>query len=64
MIAANENDDGNCYIVIQYPGSVGGARGLQEDASGFAQAVLVGLEPPPTFLSPSRWGSLKRLLRW
>ena len=64
VIAANENDDGNCYIVIQYPGSVGGARGLQEDASGFAQAVLVGLEPPPTVVLPSRWGSLKRLLRW
>ena len=64
VIAANENDDGNCYLVIRYPGSVGGARGLQEDASGFAPAVLVGLEPPPTVVLPSGWGSLKRLLRW
>ena len=63
VIAANENDDGNCYLVIYY-GSVGGARGLQEDASGFAPAVLVGLEPPPTVVLPSGWGSLKRLLRW
>ena len=63
VIAAKENDDGNCYLVIYY-GSVGGARGLQEDASGFAPAVLVGLEPPRTVVSPSGWGSLKRLLRW
>ena len=63
VLAANENDDGNCYRVIYY-GSVGGARGLQEDASGFAPAVLVGLEPPPTVVLPSGWGSLKRLWRW
>ncbi len=64
VIAANENDDGNCYQVIYYSAPPGGARGLQEDASGFAQAVLVGLEPPPTVVLPSGWGSLKRLLRW
>ncbi len=64
VIAANENDDGNCYQVIYYSAPPGGARGLQEDASGFAPAVLVGLEPPPTVVLPSGWGSLKRLLRW
>ena len=67
VLAADNNGDGyssTCYSVIYYPGSVGGARGLQEDASGFAPAVLVGLEPPPTVVRPSRWGSLKRLLRW
>ena len=62
VIAANENDDGNCYLVICYPGSVGGARGLQEDASGFAPAVLVGLEPRDTQASPARWGQIKHLL--
>ena len=63
-VLAADNGDGRsrCYSVSTY--SVGGARGLQEDASGFAPAVLVGLEPPPTVVSPSGWGSLKRLLRW
>ena len=67
VLAANNNGDGyssTCYSVITYPAPPGGARGLQEDASGFAQAVLVGLEPPPTVVLPSGWGSLKRLLRW
>ncbi len=67
VLAADNNGDGyssTCYSVITYPAPPGGARGLQEDASGFAQAVLVGLEPPPTVVLPSGWGSLKRLLRW
>ena len=65
VLAADNNGDGrdsHCYSVIGY--GLGGARGLQEDASGFAPAVLVGLEPPPTVVSPSGWGPLKRLLRW
>ncbi len=65
VLAADNNGDGSdshCYRVTGY-GSAG-ARRLQEDASGFAPAVLVGLEPPPTVVLPSRWGSLKRLLRW
>ena len=67
VLAANNNGDGYssaCYSVITYPAPPGGARGLQEDASGFAPAVLVALEPPPTVVRPSGWGSLKRLLRW
>ena len=67
VLAAHTNGDGfssTCYSVIYYPGSVGGARGLQEDASGFAPAVLVGLEPPPTAVLPSGWGPLKRLMEW
>ena len=51
-----------CVAVVTYPFPP--ARILREDASGFAQAVLVGLEPPDTVVSPSGWGSLKRLLRW
>ena len=47
-----------------YPAPAGGARGLQEDASGFAPAVLVGLDSPPTMVLPSGWGSLKRLMVW
>ena len=67
VLAADNNGDGSashCYRVIHYSGSVSGARGLQEDASGFAPAVLVGLELPSTVVLPSGWGSLKRLLRW
>ena len=62
VLAADNNGDGydsTCYSVITYPGSVGGARGLQEDASGFAQAVLVGLEPTDTQASPAGWGRIK-----
>ncbi len=64
VIAADNNGNGrsSCYSVIDYPPA--GARRLQEDASGFAQAVLVSLERPPTVVLPSGWGSLKRLLRW
>ena len=64
LVADGGDRRSNCYSVIYYPGSPGGARGMQEDASGFAPAVLVGLEPPPTVVLPSGWGSLKRLLRW
>ena len=67
VIVADNNGhgyDSTCYSVITYPAPDGGARGMQEDASGFAPAVLVGLEPPPTAVLPSGWGSLKRLLRW
>ena len=64
-VLAADNGDGRsrCYSVTNY-GSSGGARGLQEDATGFAPAVLVGLEPPRTVVSPSGWGSVKRLWRW
>ena len=64
VIAADNNGVGrsSCYSVIDYPPA--GARRLQEDASGFAPAVLVGLEPPPTMVLPSGWGSLKRLMVW
>jgi hypothetical protein len=51
-----------CVVVSTRP--CPGARSLQEDASGFAPVVLVGLEPPRTVVSPSGWGSLKRLWRW
>ncbi len=51
-----------CVAVVTYPFPP--ARILREDASGFAQAVLVGLEPPPTAVRPSGWGSLKRVLGW
>ena len=66
VLAADNNGVGrsSCYSVITYPAPPGGARGLQEDASGFAPAVLVGLEPPPTVVLPSGWGSFKRLWRW
>ena len=66
VIAADNNGvrRSSCYSVITYPAPPGGARGLQEDASGFAPAVLVGLEPPPTVVLPSGWGSLKRLFGW
>ena len=64
VLAADNGDRrSRCYSVIYY-GSSGGARSLQEDATGFAPAVLVGLKPPPTVVLPSGWGSLKRLLRW
>ena len=66
VLAADNNgvERSSCYRVIHYSVSVSGARGLQEDARGFAPAVLVGLEPPPTVVLPSGWGSLKRLWRW
>ena len=51
-----------CVAVVTYPFPP--ARILREDPSGFAQAVLVGFERPPTVVLPSGWGSLKRLLRW
>ena len=61
VLAADNNGVGrsSCYSVIYYPGSAGGARGLQEDASGFAQAVLVGLGPTDTQASPAGWGRIK-----
>ena len=61
VLAADNNGVGrsNCYSVITYPAPPGGARGLQEDASGFAQAVLVGLEPTDTQASPAGWGRIK-----
>ena len=64
VLAADNNGErrSSCYSVITYPGSVGGARGLQEDASGFAQAVLVGLEPTDTQASPAGWGRIKHPL--
>ena len=65
MLAADNNGDGydsTCYSVITYPAPGGGARGLQEDASGFAPAVLVGLEPTDTQASPAGWGRIKHLL--
>ena len=63
VLAADNNGDrrSNCYSVIYY-GSLGGARGLQEDASGFAPAVLVGLEPTDTQASPAGWGRIKHPL--
>ena len=62
VIGVDVDPCGACASVSTYPFPP--ARGLQEAASGFAPAVLVGLEPPPTVVLPSRWGSLKRLLRW
>ena len=62
VIGVDVDPCGACASVSTFPFPP--ARGLQEDASGFAQAVLVGLEPPPTVVRPSRWVSLKRLLRW
>ena len=62
LVADGGDRRSNCYSVITYPGSVGGARGLQEDASGFAQAVLVGLEPTDTQASPAGWGQIKHPL--
>ncbi len=61
VLAADNNGVGrsNCYSVITYPAPPGGARGLQEDASGFAQAVLVGLRPTDTQASPAGWGRIK-----
>ena len=64
VLAADNNGDGrdsHCYSVIYY-GSSGGARGLQEDASGFAPAVLVGLEPRDTQAPPAGWGQIKHPL--
>ena len=51
-----------CVSVDVYPGTL--ARDLRKDASGFGTAILTRLEPPPTAVRPSGWGSLKRLLRW
>ena len=65
VLAADNNGDGSashCYRVIHYSGSVSGARGLQEDARGFAPAVLVGLEPTDTQASPAGWGQIKHPL--
>ena len=62
VIGVDVDPCGACASVSTFPFPP--ARGLQEDASGFAQAVLVGFEPPPTVVLPSGWGSLKRLLRW
>ncbi len=62
VIAADNQDHERCYSVITYPAPVGGARGLQEDASGFAPAVLVGLEPTDTQASPAGWGQIKHPL--
>ena len=53
---------GWCVSVDTYPGTL--ARDLRKDASGFGSAILTLLEPPRTVVSPSGWGSLKRLLRW
>ncbi len=60
--AADNNGDGrsSCYSVINYPPA--GARRLQEDASGFAPAVLVGLEPRDTRATPAGWGQIKHPL--
>ena len=60
--AADNNGDGrsSCYSVINYPPA--GARRLQEDASGFAPAVLVGLEPRDTQATPAGWGQIKHPL--
>lgn len=52
----------SCVAVITYPATL--AKDLRKDASGFGTAILTGLEPPPTAVLPSGWGSLKRLLRW
>ena len=51
-----------CVAVVTYPATL--ARDLRKDASGFGTAILTRLEPPRTVVSPSGWGSLKRLLRW
>ena len=51
-----------CVAVITYPATL--ARDLRKDASGFGTAILTGVEPPPTAVRPSGWGSLKRVLRW
>ena len=51
-----------CVSVDVYPGTL--ARDLRTDATGFGPAILTRLEPPPTGVLPSGWGSLKRLLRW
>ena len=51
-----------CVAVVTYPATL--ARDLRKDASGFGTAILTRLEPPPTAVLPSGWGSLKRLLRW
>ena len=60
--AADNNGNGrsSCYSVINYPPA--GARRLQEDASGFAPAVLVGLEPRDTRATPAGWGQIKHPL--
>ena len=62
-VLAADNGDGrsNCYSVTYY-GSSGGARGLQEDATGFAPAVLVGLGPTDTQATPAGWGQIKHPL--
>ena len=51
-----------CVPVVTYPATL--AKDLRKDASGFGTAILTRLEPPRTVVSPSGWGSLKRLLRW
>ena len=51
-----------CVSVFTYPASH--AREMQRETSGFGSAILTRLEPPRTVVSPSGWGSLKRLLRW
>ena len=51
-----------CVAVVTYPATL--ARDLRKDASGFGTAILTRLEPPPTVVSPSGWGSVKRLWRW
>ena len=61
-VIAADNGDGRsrCYSVIGY--GLSQARGLQEDASGFAPAVLVGLEPRDTQATPAGWGQIKQPL--
>ena len=63
VLAADNNGDGrsSCYSVTYY-GSSGGARRLQEDASGFAPAELVGLGPTDTQATPAGWGQIKHPL--
>ena len=51
-----------CVAVVTYPATL--ARDLRKDSSGFGTAILTRLEPPRTVVSPSGWGSLKRLMRW
>ena len=62
VIGVDVDSCDHCVSVDTYPASH--ARDMQEDASGFGTAILTHLEPPRTVVSPSGWGSLKRLLRW
>ncbi len=62
VIAVDVDPCGHCVSVDTYPATL--ARDLRKDAGGFGTAILTGLEPPRTVVSPSGWGSLKRLLRW